>query len=156
MFAKFTAGLAKHEHIKELVQNIHASRRSNRIIPYISAFSVSDVERDTLYKYCKKPTATYNDFFTIDEYEDEKSYSLLIKFLKWSTFDVHSEIDALFSSLYPNERSRTVMSMRANKNTLEQIGTALGLTRERIRQIESKTKRKFAYLYSRSRIISNS
>lgn len=154
LFAKFTAGLAKHEHIKELVQNINASRRSNRIIPYISAFSVSDVERDTLYKYCKKPTATYNDFFTIDEYEDEKSYSLLIKFLKWSTFDVHSEIDALFSSLYPNERSRTVLSMRANKNTLEQIGTALGLTRERIRQIESKTKRKFAYLYSRSRIIS--
>lgn len=154
MFSDFSATLAKHNVIQELVYKINPDRRKRHLLPYIMAFSLDDNIRQVLKGFCKSSDTTYNNFCLIDEYEDEKSYNLLIKFLKWSTFEIQTEIDTLFSSLYKNDRARTVTILRAQKNTLEQVGSKLGITRERVRQIESKVKRSFARQYSRIRTIS--
>lgn len=67
---------------------------------------------------------------------------------------MNKELADIFSKLYTNERMSAVTEMRAQKITLEQVGNKLGITRERVRQIESKVKRKFAMLNSRIRTIS--
>ena len=64
------------------------------------------------------------------------------------------DIRGLFEKIYYNDRSKVVVQLRARGKTLEYIGSQLGVTRERVRQIEGKAKLAFSRVYSRERIIS--
>jgi RNA polymerase primary sigma factor len=81
--------------------------------------------------------ATLGDFIT-----DTESPS---PFMEFEDASLKEEIDKALSTLTPKEEK--IIRMRLgigedNDHTLEQVGDALGLTRERIRQIESKALRK--------------
>lgn len=72
--------------------------------------------------------------------ESEPVFDLLCKFLKWCRFDLPTELNDLLNNIYSNDRIRRVIELRSQKHTLEQIGTELNVTRERIRQIEANAK----------------
>lgn len=140
--------------VKKLVEELPEKRKANKAFPYINAFTLNEDERNILMSLCSSEDTTISEMITASTLEADGVYSLFVKFLKWCSFNLHTEIENLFESIYKNKRSRLVIQGRSKKQTLEQIGSELGITRERVRQIEAKTKRIFAHYCSRIRIIS--
>lgn len=75
------------------------------------------------------------------------------RFIKWCKFDVLDEINRFFKLSMKNDRELEVVCQRAERKTLEMIGKSFGVTRERIRQIESKVGNRFNIWQKKNRII---
>lgn len=150
----FQDEIRRYLEIQNLARNIPSTRISKRALWYIKAFTIKEEEREFLNELCSSENTTIAEMVAHFEYKNDRLFRLTKQFLKWCTFDLHEEIDQLFSKLYINERSRTVIQARAAGQTLEQAGNLLGVTRERVRQIEMKVKRTFSRLHSRVRIVS--
>lgn len=153
MFADYNNRMKRHIEIWSLANSLPKSRTLNKAIGYINAFTLDDNERFLLKKMCVSEESSILSLAGTDKVDETVAYLLLKRFLKWCSFDLKKETEELFATLYSNERIRTVVQMRARKQTLEQIGAALNITRERVRQIETKAKRLFARLHGRIRII---
>lgn len=154
MFAHYRNGMRRYFEISELFSRIPNSRKKKYAHGFINAFTVDDKERELLHKQCQNEHQTLALMIANVNLSEDSMYFLIKKFVKWCSFDLTAEIESLFSELYPNERTRLVIQMRAQHKTLEEIGNLLGITRERVRQIEVKTKRNFNKLHSRVRVIS--
>ena len=76
----------------------------------------------------------------------------LQSFIKWCSFDVLSEFRKYLSSL--KERELIVLQGRAERKTLAEIGAQFDVSRERVRQIEQKTQRRFNMLQRKNRWLS--
>lgn len=154
MLADFQEKARPYQEIHELLWQIPVQRRSKKAAWYIKAFTIDDEERQKLLGLCNSETTTIAALATSMNVNDKHVFLLAKKFLKWCTFDLTEEIQRLLDKLYVNDRARIVIELRAAGQTLEQAGNVLGVTRERVRQIEMKVKRTFTRLHSRIRIIS--
>lgn len=154
MFEDYQRVTKKCTEILEIARDIPYNRKKNKAFGYINAFTLDEKERSLLKSTCETEETTLISMARTDKVDDTSTYLLLKKFFKWCTFDLEKEISHLFENIYSKERICTVIQLRAKKQTLEQVGGVLGVTRERVRQIELKARRKFAYFYSRIRIIS--
>lgn len=150
----FQNKMRRHYEIRRLLENLPEKRKRNKALPYIFAFTSSDAERRILQGLCRSENTTIMEMVITANLENNTYYLLFKRFLEWCSFDLHAEISGLFKKLYKTERNRLVIEGRSSKRTLEQIGIELGVTRERIRQIEVKVKKKFAHCCSQIRIIS--
>lgn len=139
--------------LKKEAEDIPCDRRKNRALGYIIAFTLDDYKRRTLLSLCPSETCSIDDLINIPLPDDPQKLVLLKQFLKWCAFDLEAEVRELFLSIYSNKRMKSVVQMRARKKTLAQIGDVFGVTRERIRQIEEKAKRRFSHYYNRIRLI---
>ena len=74
------------------------------------------------------------------------------KYRKWILMDVSGKCLELFETDKFDDRTVNVLRKRANWNTLEQVGNEVGVTRERIRQIEAKGIRVIANWNTKNRI----
>lgn len=128
-------------------------RRKNKAVGYIIAFTLDDYKRRTLLSLCPSETCSIDDLINIPLPDDPQKFALLKQFLKWCAFDLEAEVRELFLPIFSDKRMESIVQMRARKKTLAQIGDAFGVTRERVRQIEAKARRKFSHYYSRIRLI---
>lgn len=154
MLTDYHNRMKRHLEIWNLAMSLPNSRKFNKSHGYINAFTLDEGERSSLKSMCSSEESSLLSLASTDKTDDAASYILLKRFFKWCAFDLNNEINDLFANLYSNERMRVVVQMRAKKQTLEQIGSILGITRERVRQIEAKAKRMFTRLHSRIRIVS--
>lgn len=154
MFVDYANRMKRHIEMQELANKLPKSRVINKAIGYINAFTLDDKERLLLKKMCDTEDSSIFSLALTNAVDDDTSYLLLKRFLKWCSFDIKAEIEDLFETLYSNDRIRFVVEMRTKGHTLEQIGSSLGVTRERVRQLESKAKKLFSRLQGRIRIIS--
>jgi len=74
------------------------------------------------------------------------------KFLGWLNFDVFTLISSISANIRSilagrNERAIEIFALRSKGETLEAVGSLYGVTRERIRQIESKVHKTFWNVY---------
>lgn len=139
---------------RKLFSQIPIHRRNKKIVWYIKAFTLDNDERQELLALCDSEDTTIAEFVTRINVNDERVFSLAIKFLKWCAFNLNEEVQQLLDQLYVDKRARFVIEFRSAGHTLEQTGKILGITRERVRQIEMKVKSTFTRLHSRIRIIS--
>lgn len=154
MLVDYQSRIKKHIEIWGMANILPNTRKSNKALGYINAFTLDENERSLLKGLCASEETSLLSMAVTDKVDDTSTYILLKRFFKWCAFDLEKEINDLFDNLYSNERIRTVIQLRARKQTLEQIGRTLGVTRERVRQIEAKAKKMFSRLHSRIRIIS--
>lgn len=133
--------------------DIPRARRKNKAVGYIIAFTLDDYKRRTLLSLCPSETCSIDDLISIPLPDDPQKLALLKQFLKWCAFDLEAEVRELFFSIFSDQRAESIIQMRTRKKTLAQIGDAFGITRERVRQIEAKARRKFSHYYSRIRLI---
>lgn len=154
MLVDYQSRIKKHIEIWRMANILPNTRKSNKASGYINAFTLDENERSLLKGLCASEETSLLSMAMTDKVDDTSTYILLKRFFKWCAFDLEKEINNLFDNLYSNERIRTVTQLRARKQTLEQIGRTLGVTRERVRQIEAKAKKMFSRLHSRIRIIS--
>lgn len=154
MLSDFQEKSKPYQEIHELLWLVPAQRRSKKAAWYIKAFTINDEERQKLLGLCNAETTTIAELAARMNVNDIHAFLLTKKFLKWCAFDLNEEIQYLLDKLHVNDRARIVIELRAAGQTLEQVGNVLGVTRERVRQIEMKVKRTFTRLHSRIRIIS--
>lgn len=143
-----------HFRINELFKRLPTYRKENNALHYINAYTLDDKLREVLKKICKKQNFTIKEMIDNLHFDNENLYLEVFHFLKWCNFNLNSEIIELFSYLYKDEREKEVIERRAKNQTLKEIGEAIGVTRERVRQIEAKIKKKFSELHKEIRIIS--
>lgn len=153
-FSDFQNKYKRYNEIWNLTYDIPSYRLDFNVFSYINAYTSNDEKRNALYDMCKSEKCTLREMINGIDYSDDSKLLAVKRFLKWCSFDLVTEISQLFEDLYSKETYGTVIKMRAQKVTLEEIGSCLGVTRERVRQIESKIKRKFNYYHGRNRIIS--
>lgn len=150
ILSTFNTQIACSNEFEKLLQKVPKSRLSNTASGYINAFSIDTNERKLLNKLCCCKGCSLLTFFNnITTIDLRTNYLLIVRFLKWCTFDLQDDIQKTFESLYLKDNTRKIIKLRANKHTLEYIGSEIGVTRERIRQIESKCVNKFTLLESR-------
>lgn len=153
MFSDYQHKTTRHREVKALARRIPSKRKDNTAVGYINAFVTDESKRCLLRKFFVSESSALNSIVDYEEYENDEAFILLKKFLNWCTFDLIKEIEQLFEKLYAKDKVQQIIKARARKQTLEQIGNHLGITRERVRQIESKTKRSFSKLNGRIKII---
>lgn len=153
MLQDFAQRMKWQQDLQKILQKVPVHRRSNQAVAYINTFTRREEERKTLIELYPAPGAPLESIVHSNNL-DGSSVSIAKRFLIWCQYDLHEEIAHLFSILYPNERNQQVVQLRAQKKTLDQIGRQYGLTRERIRQLESKMQRTFNDRQGRIKIIS--
>lgn len=147
--------IAKRYNILQGILNeIPIHRQNNKAMGYIKAYTTDESIRNSLSKLCPSDDITLVELINVVKIMDDHDYLNLEKFLHWCTFDLYVEIEELLKIIYKQERTQTIIKMRAQKKTLEYIGNIMGVTRERVRQIEAKAKTTFSIKYKNIRIIS--
>ena len=132
---------------------IPSHRRNNAIRHYIDAFSYDENTRSKLLNLYSSQDDMLGTVVNSIDVEDSTMVTIAERFLKWCTFDLSQEITELFGKIYTDPRIQTVVEGRANHLTLNEIGELLGVSRERVRQIEAKAKRTFDRHDGRIRIM---
>ena len=153
MFSNFCRDAEQLALLRNEAADIPCDRRKNKAAGYIIAFTLDDYKRRTLLSLCPSETCSIDDLINIPLPNDSQKLTLLKQFLKWCAFDLEAEVRELFLPIFSNKRMESIVQMRARKKTLAQIGDAFGVTRERVRQIEAKARRKFSRYYSHIRLI---
>ena len=153
MVREFGQRITWQQELQTALEEVPAYRRNNQAVAYINTFTRHENEREKLLGLYPAPDAPLSAIVNSNDL-DAVSFSLANRFLVWCKYDLKEEIAHLFSVLYPNERNQQVVQQRAQKKTLDQIGRQFGLTRERIRQLETKMQRAFNARQGRIKIIS--
>lgn len=148
----FRFAVQQQNDLQVFLDAIPAERRYNKVHGYINAYVKNEEKRTKLHNLYTSADATVNSILNTEL--NGEQHRFVSAFLKWCSYDLSVEIEELLKSVYANDRMRTVIQMRAQKKTLEQIGTILGVTRERARQIELKAKGIFRSRQGRIKIIS--
>ena len=136
-----------------IVNKIPAFRKKNSAKYYIDAFSFDENTRERIAKYYGSTDDELCSILENKKAESEIDIFFVEKFLQWCTYDLADEIKQFFERLYSTPRNQTVIEGRAGKLTLNEIGEQLGVSRERVRQIEAKAIRQFINAQARMKII---
>ena len=155
MFNSLINNEKTYSNMFRLINNFSDHKKNNKIKYYIDAYTVNNEKKTVLYNFLDDYNDTFNNILEKKKtkyfYEVNKE---ILYFFEWCNFDIYSEIKNIFDNLYKNDREREVIVKRASKKTLEDLGKSLDITRERVRQIEKKVKRRFAEKYISNRILS--
>ena len=73
--------------------------------------------------------------------------------MNWCAWDFKYELQILFDVIYKKQQTRTVLELRADGKTLAYIGNILGLSRERVRQIELRALTKLKHWLTKNNFI---
>lgn len=152
---KFSEGVIaqekRYEKYSKALEKFPDDRKTQRVYPFLQIYT--DNSKDQLQKLLLSDSISFEQFIKEISVQDDDLISIkMLRFLEWCSFSVKDSIIAFINGL--SERERFVLEARASGKTLDTIGQKLQITRERIRQIENKGKRKFAYWFSRNNIIS--
>ena len=134
------------EMLDAVYDGVPVERRKLKASGFIAAYSRNEVMRNMLLENVKDEMTLdqFVEFIRTAAQIDAETLKKYIDFLKWCSFDIDAEIDQIWSgTIKNNSRTETILKMRSQKNTLQEIGEKLGITRERVRQIERKATRIF-------------
>ncbi len=142
----------------EMLALIPTQRINNGVRGYINAFTTDEGQRKVLgkiYGLELYPAACIKNYIFELVAESVTNFAVLLNFLKWCAFDINKEISELFQIRYGRSNSiKSVLLGRAMGETLGGIGNKMGITRERVRQIEAKAKKIFNIWQSKNHILS--
>ena len=141
------------------ISALTSATKEKKLLPFIQAFAASTGEHlSDLVDICDENTKVISILSLFNLLRGNENIDAISKdlnyFLQWLSFDIDtiiSDISKRITNLLVGKNSRTldVFAMRNNGKTLEEIGQELGVTRERVRQIEMKTHKTFWRVYNR-------
>ena len=150
--------------MKEAVQkigNLPDSMRQLKAMLFIRAYSATAGEKlPYLLSECSDDTTVEHIPLLYEKLRKEENMTVLTsdtnKFLGWLNFDVFTLISSISANIRSilagrNERAIEIFALRSKGETLEAVGSLYGVTRERIRQIESKVHRTFWNVYEKQK-----
>ena len=132
--------------IENALLHIPQHRRNYPVVNLVTIFTDKNEERKKIIELFGDEQSPIKSISSCCKDVIKTDLSLLLLFLNWCSFDInHNQVvnDAI-SKIMNNSRMYSVLSMRAQRKTLEEVGQQLGVTRERVRQIEAKAIRVFS------------
>lgn len=118
--------------MKQLMNQLHSSFK----------FSNTMVPESSQELFMENQDKTINEWLTTLSLDGHPSYLYVIGFYSDKIKVFHSLNENIKSLLNDNEKVVFEFRILSNEVTLEDVGNMIGLTRERVRQIESKIKKK--------------
>ncbi len=122
---------------------IPTHRHAKKARYYIEAGSSTSTGRNELFTKLFSEDISLEKFIQSYKIELLDDNSVVSKFAKRCCYDISAMTEAFFEEIKKNERAYDIVKLRADGNTLEQVGNAYAVTRERVRQIEKKTSCRF-------------
>lgn len=143
------------------IEHLPDSMRQLKAMPFIRAYSATAGEKlSYLLSECSDDTTVEHIPLLYEKLRKEENMAVLTsdtnKFLGWLNFDVFTLISSISANIRSilagrNERAIEIFALRSKGETLEAVGSLYGVTRERIRQIESKVHRTFWNVYEKQK-----
>ena len=119
-------------------------KTENLLKPYFEIYLLQADVSAEFAEYCENEEAVLDSLFD-KTLTGRLPVEEKIKFVKWVSYDLRKELRDFLDGIYSRKSSNTksVLELRARKLTLQAIGNELGITRERVRQIEKKVVQPF-------------
>lgn len=138
------------ELVKRAIYKIPKYRLRNKALGYINAYANinSEWDYDLPGSFDKSETLE-----TLLRNSDSCSWKSLARFVDWCAKDIKEITNSFINELRKNEKCITVINSRRDKKTLEEVGQQFGVTRERIRQIEMKARKRASIWAKHNRIL---
>ncbi len=137
-------------------------KRSSEVIHRIPKYRLNNKAKGYIDAY-KNVNCNWS-YAIPDGFNDEESLIFFIRktvqtnwdqlfcLFEWCSKDLKVITNKLIVDISKNDRDLRVVELRKEKKTLEEVGRYFGVTRERIRQIESKTRRKVSLWARKNKI----
>ncbi len=138
---------------EKYLQSLPKHRAENKVLTIINAFGDIKEVKDNLISYCDREDMLLKEFVMKNYCNSNSNNPFLFKFFKWCNYNINQDIRSFFVDVIKNDRMLLIIRMRAERKTLELIGNTVGITRERVRQIEKKIYRYFNTWQKKSRIL---
>ena len=104
-------------------RDIPKGRHSQKVFGYINAFTSKLDKQKKLKKVCFSDDECFYSFYeNVISSDFQHDYILFSSFFKWSSFDLHGEINKIFEVLYFNTTIKLVVQSRTIGKTLAEIG----------------------------------
>lgn len=150
---RYVQNTAKYSEFYKLY-NVLENKINNFLKPYFDVYSVEANISSELYQYCEDNKLILSDLFNHSGIND----SLLEEktdFAKWLSYNLYEEVKLFLDSIYSrrSDNTKKIIEMRSKKQTLQVIGDQLGITRERVRQIEKKVVKPFCEWQRRNKFL---
>lgn len=139
---EFSEKQKRKDELYDILDSVPISRKNNLAEFYIRAYTDDATKQETIRKFYATGTSQLKSLYLADNLSYD-AYLLLKNFLKWCTFDLVEDAKNLWNASCSRENTQVVIHGRAYGHTLEECGAQIGVTRERIRQIEAKAVRIF-------------
>lgn len=142
-FSRFVQYTKKYTEFYKLYSGL-GNKIDNYLKPYFDVYSTEFNVSPELYQCCDDDGLILKDLFKSSGIYDPL-ISEKTKFAKWASYNLFNEVNNFFDEIYSKGSSNVerVIQLRAKKMTLQVIGDELGITRERVRQIEKKVVQPF-------------
>ena len=150
----FRTGVDRSIRLSELMDDVPYARRNCKIDGFINTFAQTDHEEKMLHHVINNENCMLKDIIVYKASVAPENFELVQRFLSWCSYDLKADVKAALSQALSNEQRRQVISSRAKGATLQEVGSILNVTRERIRQIENRARKQFSSVQARARIIS--
>ena len=142
MLKRFTMQIEKYKELDKLYDSVKG-KINNHLKPYYEVYPMRESISEEFRNYCDDGSVLFGSLF------DKAISSVIsteekIKFVKWASYDLKEELTSFLNGFYEHSaNTERVLLLRARKCTLQEIGDELGITRERVRQIEKKVVQPF-------------
>lgn len=139
--------------IQKLLNELPEERRSKSAVNYVRIFAGDDPDKRQLLSYYSEIDISLSEFANRIDVSCQEIYRVAYNFFRWCNFDIHKDIARIATLAFKQDRTRTVVRMRSDKHTLEEVGKHFDVTRERVRQIEAKAGRIVLSMFRRDNIL---
>lgn len=129
--------------VSQMLSNIPADRYTKKVKYYIDACSSTATAKGELYAKLFSEDVGLERFIYNNKEELCDDNSVVFRFVKSCCYDIGAMTELFFDEVRKNERAFDIVKLRADGDTLEQVGNTYAVTRERVRQIEKKTSHRF-------------
>ncbi len=143
MLKRFTMQIEKYKELDKLYDAVKG-KINNHLKPYYEVYPMRELISEEFKNYCNDGSVLLGSLLFDKAMSSTISTEEKIKFVKWASYDLKEELTSFLNGFYERSaNTERVLILRARKCTLQEIGDELGITRERVRQIEKKVVQPF-------------
>ena len=141
------------KNVEKIIKSIPAHRLDARVSWVVKCFTDNESALNYLQGYIADENQTLRSYLIFNAERLGRNDQWFNRLVKWCQYNLDEDMNHFFVEQMKNDRELQVITNRANRKTLDEIGKTMDVTRERIRQIESKVKRRFASWQKHQRIM---
>lgn len=143
--------LGKVEKLRAIIEKLHIPKEvlNAKAKYFVEMYSASEEKRNVVRSIYGDDNDLVGDI--VNKKSDD--YYAIEKFLQWCSINAYEEFNSFIAVAIKDGRMLDIVMRRAEGKTLKEIGEAVGVTRERVRQIEAKVVKKFAAWNGKMRLL---